>query len=510
MDKCRPKGGRILLGRNLFPVWIGIAALSGLFLLGQETWPPPGGCVTDAGCDDGVPCNGAETCVANVCQAGGGECDDPVFADMTTSLEHRGPGTEVNYIVAHEGSLFATVSTWNASDIEIPITVLRKDAPAADWVTDFTLPKVEEELYTRAESMARLTFTTDYTGTPLAEPVTLLILGSGQQSGDPVAYPWNATVWTRVAAGHWERVVLPGGVFRPCDGSNQAGVRSLEVYHDPVLGRDILFIGQVSGRIHRAGYDPAAPGRLSIEPEPVFQGSGRVMSLRATPFGLFAAVSQKNLEGDCHETPGLPEGLIRYLDGTEAVDIEADPLGAFEHLDTWETDGRPAEDSCRGLTLLPHPEIPGESALFGGLEDPGHIVYWENLAVSPTRVLELDIVDYLDGYRGGDWSGVRIGPYNEFTLAADPATFEPLHLIGLYVKAANTDLASYFLVRRFDGSYGSVKIPSPDAKALRGTRTIVPSPWPEDHGRVFYFGGFDGHGGPHTATAWIVKGTIPE
>lgn len=501
--------GGTMFSMRTAPVLLGIVVLSGMFLMGQETWPPPPQCVTDADCDDGVPCNGAETCVASVCQAGGGECDDPVFAGMSMDLEIRGPGTEVNYIVAHEGSLFATVSTWNASDIEIPVTVLRKDGPAADWVADFTLPKVEEEVYTRAETMARLTFTTDYTGAPLEEPVTLLILGAGQQSIDPATYPWNAAVWTRVAAGNWERAVLPGGVLRPCDGTNQAGVRSLEVYHDPLLGRDILFIGQVSGRIHRAGYDPAAPGRLSVEPDPVFQGSGRVMSLRASPFGLFASVSQKNLEGDCDEVQGLPEGLIRYLDGTETVDIEVDPLGAFEHLDTWETDGRPAEDSCRGLTLLPHPATPGEIALFGGLEDPGHLVYWQDLAGSPFRVHELDIVDYLNSYRGGDWSGVRIGPYNEFTLAADPDTLEPFHLIGLYVLAKNSDKGSCFLVRRLDGSYGSVRIPSPDGIPLRGTRTIVPSPWPQDGGRVFYFGGFDGHGGPHTETAWIIKGTIP-
>jgi hypothetical protein len=29
-------------------------------------------------------------------------------------------------------------------------------------------------------------------------------------------------------------------------------------------------------------------------------------------------------------------------------------------------------------------------------------------------------------------------------------------------------------------------------------------------GRVFYFGGFDAHGGPHTATARLVKGAISE
>jgi hypothetical protein len=33
--------GMIMFGRRLIPVWIGIIALSGIFLTGQETWPPP-------------------------------------------------------------------------------------------------------------------------------------------------------------------------------------------------------------------------------------------------------------------------------------------------------------------------------------------------------------------------------------------------------------------------------------------------------------------------------------
>jgi len=59
-----------MLKRNLIPVWVGILLLSGMFLLGQDTWPPPctdldgdgygspasAGCVFPAGdCDDADP-----------------------------------------------------------------------------------------------------------------------------------------------------------------------------------------------------------------------------------------------------------------------------------------------------------------------------------------------------------------------------------------------------------------------------------------------------------------------
>jgi len=57
------------------------------------------------------------------------------------------------------------------------------------------------------------------------------------------------------------------------------------------MGGRTPFIGQVSGRIHRAGCDPASPGRLSIEPEPVCQGGGprhvpAVRAVRAARPGL--------------------------------------------------------------------------------------------------------------------------------------------------------------------------------------------------------------------------------
>jgi len=40
--------------RNLIPVWVGIMLLSGMFLMGQETWPPPA-CVDNDGDGYGSP-----------------------------------------------------------------------------------------------------------------------------------------------------------------------------------------------------------------------------------------------------------------------------------------------------------------------------------------------------------------------------------------------------------------------------------------------------------------------
>ena len=43
---------------------------------------------------------------------------------------------------------------------------------------------------------------------------------------------------------------------------------------------------------------------------------------------------------------------------------------------------------------------------------------------------------------------------------------------------------------------------------LRSARTVCVSPFPEDKGRIFYFGGLDAAQGPHRDTAWIYKGVL--
>jgi len=45
---------------------------------------------------------------------------------------------------------------------------------------------------------------------------------------------------------------------------------------------------------------------------------------------------------------------------------------------------------------------------------------------------------------------------------------------------------------------------------LRSGRTVSVSPFPEERGRVVYFGGFDAAQGPHRDTAWIYRGTLPD
>lgn len=45
------------------------------------------------------------------------------------------------------------------------------------------------------------------------------------------------------------------------------------------------------------------------------------------------------------------------------------------------------------------------------------------------------------------------------------------------------------------------------AAGSRGVRAISPSPFPEDAGAVWYFGGYDASGSEAHDTAWIVRGS---
>ena len=115
---------------------------------------------------------------------------------------------------------------------------------------------------------------------------------------------------------------------------------------------------------------------------------------------------------------------------------------------------------------------------------------------------------------------LRDGGGIESTLESQIAgtnIMKPTIIIGLSVlQRFYPDNLAYYLVRRVDGTYeayGTIddpRNPVPRGASLAGTRTIECSPFPEDQGRVFYFGGYDVAGirGAEHNTAWIYRGTL--
>jgi hypothetical protein len=454
-----------------------VAALVGTGCRGPEPTSPP--FIEEPACDGG-------TCNA-VCGSSG--CRPASLTRSRFTLELRGPGTELNHLVAHEGALFATMSTWNNVDLAQPALVWRKDGPGQPWVVDFEFPRSERAAVTRAEFMGRFSFTTLQDGTPLPTPRNLLVVGTGQQSADPQRFPFQQLVWVRQGPGRWTSNSLGAVIPRACDADLKPSVRSMALHRE--RGVDQLYVGTGGGYLYRGGL--LASDELRFEPSSLFSGAGRVVSMIATPEGLYFSVSLKP------ECPHLPQGLF-LLSGD-----------AIEPVSGWPGGGRPGtEDSCRGLTVLSHSTHPGQTVIGCGLEDPGLVVTWSRamgrLSGEPT--LELDLNAFMS------WSpasAFRIGPYNEFAPMTDPLTVEPLHVAGLYMRRAQEPDVGWFLIRHANATYETVKVPSVDGRALRGVRTIAPSPWPEERG-VFYLGGFDAHcptAQPcHAGTAWLLRGEV--
>jgi len=117
---------------------------------------------------------------------------------------------------------------------------------------------------------------------------------------------------------------------------------------------------------------------------------------------------------------------------------------------------------------------------------------------------------------GGLGGQVAIAAYNRLDEGVHPATGSPVWFLGMNIKHPNplgTPEANnaYMLLRDASGNYSYCMVVDssifvPPGVGLKSVRTVQRSPFPEDSGRVYYFGGFDAANGPHQNTAWIYKG----
>jgi hypothetical protein len=168
----------------------------------------------------------------------------------------------------------------------------------------------------------------------------------------------------------------------------------------------------------------------------------------------------------------------------------------------------------RGLTPAPDPVGGGREVLLATRTYPG-VVERIDPAKDHAATVELDIKAYFARAWGiAAYRGPCLSAYNRIVPAAHPATGERVYLIGVWVehpeRARPPNNGAYYLVRRRDGTYewGNVydfDHPVPAGSGLCGTRAIEVSPFPEDGGRVFYFGGYDCAGRDSHNTAWIYK-----
>jgi hypothetical protein len=407
--------------------------------------------------------------------------------------------TECNYLVAHNGKLFAAVGVWNIDDSKGPNpgpSILCKPAADAPWQVD----RQFGPLNARVPVLASLTFTTDAAGKTLPQPASLLMAGS---SG--IENPGSYVVYVRDdARGEWVKSTV-ANISR----GRALELRHLFVHRDKVTGIDHVFAVVSGGAVFRGGYDPAAPGRIRWHTEPELDGRlARIMSWGQANGDAYLAVDI---------TPDAPKngGLFRRIDGPKP---RWEWIGEWGHRHTHK-----GVAWIRGLTAIPDPANPGKELLLCSREVDGVIEIIDPQRSHEVRV-EFDLRKHFGALVGAK-EGQRLGmifAYNEMTPAEHSVTGERVHLIGggLMPDLRGDDArakGAWCLIRHADGRYATVRVFDPEViptghGGLRCVRTICPSPFPEEKNRVLYFGGYDGGdlgtGMKHRDTAWIYKAVV--
>jgi polyhydroxybutyrate depolymerase len=409
-------------------------------------------------------------------------------------------GTETTRLLAHGGKLFASAGVWMdrpyfAAKGDQPWTgpqVLVKESARADWRVDVGFPDA-----IRVDAMTVATFTTDGSGQRLKPAVSLLVASPSAE---------DTATWTRDdATGQWTQSIVQKGL--------RGGLRSFCTHTDARSKIQYLFAGSAtyaghgsSGSIFRGIYDPSTPGKVRWQEKPELSGTGRVMCMAEADGTLYAACGIRSEEAQSG-------GLFRRVDG-EPPHWEL--VWRWPHL----IRDRDETEILRGLTAIPNPADARHEVLLGTCDYPG-VIYRIDPARPSAVITELDIRAYFAKVFGvAELRGACLSAYNNFLSVTDSDTGKKLHLLGLWInhpagRSTAEGASAWYLVRHADGTYAHGRVfdpaharPNPP-RGLLATRTIELSPFPEDKGRVLYFGGFDCAGVVSHNTAWIYKGVLP-
>ncbi len=157
-------------------------------------------------------------------------------------------GTEIDFLVPHQGRLFAGNCLWKETDPTIPkaCQILVLDSPKSQWRIDHEF--AVSSMMMRCSVLKEITFTTDGQGRAIA-PVALLL-------AVPDAPRATLKVFCRDdATGEWSPSVVGTAT------ASGSSIRAMGLHRDKVTGIDRIFAGSNKGVIGGV-YDPAAPGRI--------------------------------------------------------------------------------------------------------------------------------------------------------------------------------------------------------------------------------------------------------
>ena len=398
-------------------------------------------------------------------------------------------GTEVMHLVAHQGRLYASTSLWMEKDPAVPkaCQVLALDSPKGQWRVErqFTVNNL------RYGSLREVTFSTDGRGQAIT-PVALLLAA-------PDVFRGPLKVYCREdATGEWSASVL-GTVTK------YATTRAIGLHRDHVTGIDRIFAGTDKLGMIGGVYDPTAPGRIRWEKTPEFQTpeGERVMGFCDCNRTFYCATSRHIYQRTDGATPAWKEVYF--------CEKETSPSG------------------IRGLSAVPNPSGTGAVLLFAALSK----IHRLDPADGFKEIIELGMPTFLTRKLGVKVS-YALPAYNEFMPYTLPGSGEVVWLFGFelgYPRAVmeaqpqsnlrvfvNESKHWYFAaearycIRHANGAdirYELAEVTDPRQPTLVSVRVIAVSPFAEDRGRAFYFGGFDCNSVPSHNTAWIYRAELP-
>ncbi len=414
-------------------------------------------------------------------------------------------GTELMSLVPHKDRLFAGVSYWNndtnSADPHPGAQVLVKDSATSPWRQD----KAFGTNFVRVECLRSLTLTTHTNGAPLNPPVTLLL--AGVSDGADIGAATNAFVFVRNdITGEWTPT-SPGSV-----NSGHAAARFIFDHKDRETGIHHVFCGFGETKLVRGSYDTNSGLIVWNSTAPELIGSERMLSGGNCNGWAYACIGS---DGNPNNNIG---GVFWREDGTNPV----------WHL-VIEFPDHPEEsyEDVRAFTAVPHPKGFGYDVALVALNSHSKVVRLDPVGGDPRNghvvTEEVNIQEFL----GDQWSdGIPIpdnivSAYNDMPELTDPATGEPVHFLGVFIKehpdGTNTPAYNntWYLIRRLDATYDwgqaidpANPIPSPFLRSCRAARL---SPFPGETNRVLYLGGFDG-ATPDSwhNTAWIYRAELPD
>lgn len=397
-------------------------------------------------------------------------------------------GTEVMHLVPHKGRLYASTSLWMEKDPAVPkaCQVLALDSPKGQWRVERQFTKNN----LRWGCLKTVAFSTGAKGNRIGA-VSLLLAA-------PDVWRGPVKIFCRDDdTGEWTASVL-GSV------TNYTTTRSIGLHRDSVTGIDRIFADTDKLGVIGGVYDPTVPGRIRWENAPEFQtpAGERVMGFCNCNGIFYCATSRHIFRRTDGSTPSWKEVYFCAK--------EISPCG------------------IRGLSGVPNPSSTGEVLLFVALSKVRRLDPVDGFK----ETVELDIPAFLTRQLGVKVS-FALSAYNEFMPYTMLATGEVLWLFGFescYPPAVVTaesppklrlfvreNPRAYFAaearycIRHAKGSdisYELAEVTDPRQPTLVAPRVIAVSPFAEDRGRAFYFGGFDCNSVPSHNTAWIYRAEL--